>query len=103
MEKEIEAYLTNQVTLGPLGTTEILVERHDATGGSGANFLVDWVATNPVSQPIIEAVMIDPTGIKASPLRESVESSVRSLPGSTNVRPFLHPLRLRLDAPNREA
>lgn len=60
--KEVKSYLKQPVTLGPLGTTEILVERDDVTGGSGANFLVDWVAANPVPEPIIEAVMIDTTG-----------------------------------------
>jgi hypothetical protein len=60
--KEVKSYLKKPVTLGPLGTTEILVERDDATGGSGAHFLVDWVATNPIPEPIIEAVMIDTTG-----------------------------------------
>ncbi|WP_302120621.1 DUF3124 domain-containing protein [Allorhodopirellula heiligendammensis] len=60
--QQVKSYLRKPVTLGPLGTTEILVERDDATGGSGANFLVDWVAATPVSEPIIEAVMIDTTG-----------------------------------------
>ena len=60
--KEVKSYLNKPVTLGPLGTTEILVERDDATGGSGANFLVDWVAANPIPEPIIEAVMIGTTG-----------------------------------------
>tara|TARA_R110002049_G_scaffold285698_4_gene466997 strand:- start:128693 stop:129319 length:627 start_codon:yes stop_codon:yes gene_type:complete len=60
--KEITSYLTKPVTLGPLGTTEIFVKREHAAGGSGANFLVDWVAEKAVSEPIIEAVMIDTTG-----------------------------------------
>lgn len=57
--KEIKSYLAKPVRLPALGTTEVLVERDDASGGSGANFLVEWYATKPVTEPIIEAVMID--------------------------------------------
>ena len=57
--KEVRSYLRKPVRLGPLATTEILVERDDASGGSGANFLVEWAADRPVPEPIIEAVMID--------------------------------------------
>jgi hypothetical protein len=48
--------------LPALATTEFLVERDDASGGSGANFLVEWVAQDEVTEPIIEAVMIDTKG-----------------------------------------
>ncbi len=60
--KHVKSYVNKPLTLGPLATTEILVEREDTTGGSGANFLVDWVAAKPVSEPIIESVMIDTQG-----------------------------------------
>lgn len=60
--KEANSYLKKPVTRGPLGTSEVFVERDDSTGGSGSNFLVDWVSANPVPIPIIEAVMIDATG-----------------------------------------
>jgi hypothetical protein len=30
------------IKLDPLQTIEFLVERHDVTGGSGANFIVEW-------------------------------------------------------------
>lgn len=57
--KEVKSYLDRPVRLPALGTTEIVVERDDASGGSGANFLVEWFAPQPVTEPIIEAVMID--------------------------------------------
>ncbi|QGJ68687.1 Hypothetical protein PBC10988_3480 [Planctomycetales bacterium 10988] len=57
--KEVKSYFQKQVRLSPLETTEVLVDREDATGGSGANFLVEWFAERPVTEPIIEAVMID--------------------------------------------
>lgn len=56
---ELKSYLSKPVRLPALGTTEVLVERDDASGGSGANFLVEWYASKPVTEPIIEAVMID--------------------------------------------
>lgn len=60
--KEVKSYLKQPLSLAPLATTEFLVERNDTSGGSGANFLVDWVANQPVTEPIIEAVMIDTKG-----------------------------------------
>ncbi|MCG6156623.1 DUF3124 domain-containing protein [Rubinisphaera margarita] len=56
---EVRSYLEKPVRLPPLGTTELVVERDDASGGSGANFIVEWYADKPVTEPIIEAVMID--------------------------------------------
>lgn len=59
---EVKSYLAKPLRLPALATTEFLVEREDATGGSGANFLVEWSATERVTEPIIEAVMIDTKG-----------------------------------------
>lgn len=56
---ELKSYLKKPVKLPALGTTEIVIERGDKSGGSGANFLVEWHANEPVTEPIIEAVMID--------------------------------------------
>lgn len=58
---EVRSYLDKPVRLPTLGTTEIVIEREDASGGSGANFIVEWYADTPVTEPIIEAVMIDTT------------------------------------------
>ena len=57
--RQVKAYLDKPVRLPALGTTEVLVDRDDASGGSGANFLVEWYANSPVTEPIIETVMID--------------------------------------------
>lgn len=59
--REVNSYLDKPVRLPALGTTEVLIKRNDATGGSGANFLVEWYADQPVTEPIIEAVMVDTT------------------------------------------
>jgi len=54
------------IKLEPLQTIEFLVERHDASGGSGANFIVEWhTADKNVHAPRIEAVMVGRSGTNA--------------------------------------
>ena len=54
------------IKLTPLQTIEFLVERHDVTGGSGANFIVEWHAeSNDTHAPLIEAVMVGRSGTNA--------------------------------------
>ncbi len=59
--KEIKSYLKKTLRLAPLAATQFLVEQKDTSGGSGANFLVEWVSDTAVTNPVIEAVMIDTT------------------------------------------
>ena len=42
--------------LGPLATMEVFIENKDKSGGSGANFIVEWDAGKPINPPIIETV-----------------------------------------------
>lgn len=58
----VRNHLEQPRRLGPLATAEFLVERDDKSGGSGANFLVEWVAEQPVTAPMVETVMIDTLG-----------------------------------------
>jgi len=54
------------IKLDPLQTIEFLVERHDVTGGSGANFIVEWHAGGTQTHaPLIEAVMVGRSGTNA--------------------------------------
>ncbi len=57
--KRIRTYLDTPVTLNPLQTTEIVVAHEDNEGGSGANFIVEWVSDKEVSSPIMESIMIN--------------------------------------------
>lgn len=50
------------VALKPLASTSFFVAADDTSGGSGANFMVEWVAEKTVSEPVIEAVMINTSG-----------------------------------------
>ena len=59
-------YVDQLIRLEPLQTIEFLVERHDVTGGSGANFIVEWhAATKDTHAPLIEAVMVGRSGTNA--------------------------------------
>lgn len=54
----VRDFLETPLTLSPMGSTDFLIKESDTSGGSGANFLVEWVSDQPVGEPIIEAVMV---------------------------------------------
>lgn len=56
--KLIKQYLEQPVELGSLASMDFVIERTDTRGGSGANFIVEWIAKKTVSEPVVEAVMI---------------------------------------------
>lgn len=64
--KLAKRYLDRLIQLGPLQTIEFLVERKDSSGGSGANFIVEWFGgTTQAHAPLIEAVMVGRSGTNA--------------------------------------
>ena len=50
--------IKSPVELKPLASTNFFIAANDTSGGSGANFIVEWVAEKTVYEPVIEAVMI---------------------------------------------
>lgn len=58
----VRDYIDEPVEVSSLATTGFLVEHRDTTGGWGANFIVEWVAEEPVYEPIIEAIMVSTRG-----------------------------------------
>jgi hypothetical protein len=56
--KLVKRHLDKPVRLSPLMTVEYVVGQTDETGGSGANFVVRWDASEPASPLLVEAVMI---------------------------------------------
>lgn len=50
--------VTQPIELKPLASTDFFIAADDTSGGSGANFIVEWVADQTVYEPIIEAVMV---------------------------------------------
>ncbi len=54
-------FLSKEVILQPLGATNFFVPERDKSG-TGANFIVEWVADTTINEPLIESVMIGLTG-----------------------------------------
>ncbi len=54
----VKKYIKEPLSLGPLGSERFVVPQKDNTGGSGANFIVEWHSAKPINPPIIESVMI---------------------------------------------
>jgi Protein of unknown function (DUF3124) len=54
----IESLLKQPLVLGPFATADVVVPRRNESGGTGANFVVDWMSEQKVSQPLIESVMV---------------------------------------------
>jgi hypothetical protein len=58
----IKTYLENPIELKRLSSVDYLVETEDTSGGLGANFIMEWVATINVTEPVIEALMLNTAG-----------------------------------------
>jgi len=57
--KLLREFLPRPQNIPPLGTFELYVPRSDSSGGSGANFIIDWTAEKPINPPIVEALHAD--------------------------------------------
>jgi hypothetical protein len=51
------------VTLAPMQTIAFRIPQQEGEGGSGANFVVEWSATDTINRPIVEAIMIGDGGL----------------------------------------
>jgi Protein of unknown function (DUF3124) len=60
--QQVRQYLEQPILLKALASKDFVIPRTDTTGGAGANFIVEWVAQQKISEPIIEAVMIGTEG-----------------------------------------
>lgn len=58
--KLLKKYISSPLVVNALGTVRYVISHKDKTGGSGANFIVQWKADKPVNIPIVEAIMIGP-------------------------------------------
>ena len=56
--KLLKKYIDKPITLNSLGSIRYVIPERDKSGGSGANFIVEWHSDKPVNRPIIESVMI---------------------------------------------
>ncbi len=60
--QHVRDYLDKPSALAPLGSVEFVIQRSDAAGGPGANFLIRWDGPANVGEPLIEAVMFGQSG-----------------------------------------
>lgn len=63
--KLIGDYVPAPILIPPLGTHELFVELNDASGGSGANFIIRWDAEQAINPPLVEALHANMDGGKA--------------------------------------
>ncbi|MBU0484201.1 MAG: DUF3124 domain-containing protein [Proteobacteria bacterium] len=56
--KLLKKFTDKPTTLKPLESLRYVIPQNDKSGGSGANFIVEWKAERLVNPPIIETVMI---------------------------------------------
>lgn len=60
--KLLKAYVRDPQVIGPMGTLELFVEKKEAAGGSGANFMIQWQSSTPTNPPLVEAIHADIKG-----------------------------------------
>ena len=58
----IRTYWDQPVCVLPMETLEIVINKKDRAGGSGANFIFEWQKDSLAYHPIFEAVMISTSG-----------------------------------------
>lgn len=54
----LKHFVEKPVTLKPLESLRYVIPEKDKTGGSGANFIVEWTSDEFVNPPIVESIMI---------------------------------------------
>ena len=56
--KLLRQYIDKPIILSPLESLRYVIPEKDKSGGSGANFMVEWQSDKFVNPPIIETIMI---------------------------------------------
>lgn len=54
----VREYIRKPLQIDPMATADFVVPKGDNTGGSGANFIIEWVSRKKVTKPITESIMI---------------------------------------------
>jgi hypothetical protein len=62
--KLVKKYLESPIYLNTFETIEYVVDEKDDTGGSGANFVIEWYGSKKLN-PLFQAVMIGGLGSKS--------------------------------------
>jgi hypothetical protein len=61
----LEDFINRTFALDAMSSVEFVIEQQDMRGGAGANFVVEWMAEDEVSAPVIETVMAGVDGTRA--------------------------------------
>lgn len=85
--KLVKQFADSEIEVGPLATVDFFVPEEDRTGGTGANFLVRWASESPITDPVVEAVMVSTAGANGV----SFVSSARVLEQQTGPAPTATP------------
>ena len=59
---QLKDYIDDPRSLGPFASANFVLDIGEDRGGVGANFVVEWQATEKVVSPIIQAIMIGGSG-----------------------------------------
>ncbi len=54
----LKNFINKPVSLKPLESSRYIIPERDKSGGSGANFIVEWKSDRLVNPPIVESIMI---------------------------------------------
>jgi len=57
----VKSFIASDRKINPLATVIFTISKQDQSG-TGANFLVEWMADLPVNEPLVESVMKDLSG-----------------------------------------
>jgi Protein of unknown function (DUF3124) len=58
----VREYVKKPLRIQPMAAMEFFVKESDTRGGVSASFLVDWVAEQSVTAPVLESVMVGTLG-----------------------------------------
>ena len=59
---KIKSFINSSIVLKPMQSVEYVIEEKDTSGGTGANFIINWGSNVINVKPIFEAVMISTNG-----------------------------------------
>ena len=60
----VRSYIDSPIFLKPMESIDYVIEQQDTSGGSGANFLIDWYSKKNLN-PLFQAVMVGGLGAQA--------------------------------------
>ncbi len=60
----VRSYIDHPIYLRPMESIDYVIEQQDNSGGSGANFVIDWYSRKPL-HPLFQAVMVGGLGAQA--------------------------------------